>query len=630
MFVKLTQKQIDDKIKFIQEYIGAVNAATGSAVDSNANVTSKNICTLAGELHKDFNIQIKRSIIKGKIKELYGEELADEYVRQIGSHEIYIHDESNLSEYCAAISLYPFLLSGMIPLGGESKASRHLSSFCGNFVNLCFAISSQLSGAVGTPEFFMCFDYFAAKDYGADYMRLITDPADDREREKGKEIENHLQSVIYALNQPAAARGYQSVFWNVSVFDRYYFNAIFEGFIFPDHTKPVWERVDSLQRYFLTWFNKERTKALLTFPVVTASVLTKDGKPKDGEFARFLAKEMSEGNSFFIFMSENPHAISSCCRLAMEMTDTTFSSTLGAGGVATGSLNVITININRLVQDTVKDNSLPLAERLALVKGAITEQTGKVHKYQLATKAYFLDLKKAGMLPIDDAGFVQMKKQFLTVGINGVLEGGEYLGLEPGVNDGYLEYVKTVVEAIEIMNREARTKDTMFNLEMVPAENLGVKFAAWDKKAGYKAGRDCYNSYLYRVEDTEISIIDKLKLYNRDISKHMSGGSAVHLNLEEYADAEGYYKLMCVAAKLGVPYWTTNILITCCENDGCKYINKHTEDHCIKCGSRNVSHATRVIGYLKKVNSFSSARIRETSMRAYNVIPKQDRDAQCC
>lgn len=596
----------------------AQNAATGSAVDANANVTEKNICTLAGELHKDFNIQIKRSIVSKNISDMFGKELAEEYNRQIDAHEIYIHDESSLSEYCAAISLYPFLLAGMEPMGGEAKAPKHLSSFCGNFVNLCFAISAQIAGACGTPEYLMCFDYFARKDYGEDYTRFFTSPRNDEEKAKAKEIENHMQSVVYALNQPAAARGFQSIFWNISIFDQNYFKAIFQDFVFPDFTSPKWESLEKLQRFFMTWFNKERTKALLTFPVVTANLLTENDKPKDDEFAHFLAKEMSEGNSFFLFMNKNPHAISSCCRLSMEMTDTTFSSSLGAGGVATGSMNVITININRLVQDAVKNPDAPFKEKIALIEEAMKKQTDKLHKYQLATKAYFLELKKNKMLPIDDAGFVQMKKQFLTVGINGVLEGGEYLGLTPSVNDDYLDYVKTIVKTAEDMNRAAKTEETMFNLEMVPAENLGVKFAAWDKKDGYVVNRECYNSYLYRVEDTDISFIDKFKLYGSEISKFMSGGSAVHLNMEEYAVEEGYYKLMCLAAKLGVPYWTTNILITCCEEDGCKHINKHTTEKCVKCGSSNVSHATRIIGYLKKLNSWSSARIREQDLRFYD------------
>lgn len=623
MFVKLTEKQIAEKRAYIRDYMKAENAASGSAVDANANVTSKNICTLMGELHKDFNIQIKRGIVYDNLTKIFGKELAEEYLRQLDKHEIYAHDESSLSVYCLSATLYPFLVSGMEPLGGEAKAPKHLSSFCGNFVNLCFALSSQVAGALGTPEFLMCFDYFARKDYGEDYASWFTNPTSPEEKSKAKEIENHLQSVVYALNQPAAARGFQSIFWNVSIFDKYYFDAIFEGFMFPDATPTNWASLEKLQRFFMSWFNKERTKALLTFPVVTASILTENDKPKDEDFSMFLAEEMARGNSFFIFMSKNPYAISSCCRLSSEMTDTTFSNSSGAGGVSTGSMNVITINVNRLVQDCLRNSkATTLDEKLEVIKTALTEQTLKIHKYQIAIKAYFDELKENKMLPIYDAGFVAMKKQFLTVGINGVLEGGEFLGLEPNVNDDYKKYLVTVFKTIEDLNKEGKKtwadKEVMFNLEMVPGENLGVKFSGWDKKDGYLVKREFYNSYLYRVEDSEISIIDKMKLYSGDVSKYLSGGSAVHLNLEEYADKDSYYALMCVAAKLGVPYWCQNVAVTCCEEPACKHINKHTTDHCVKCGSENVTHATRIIGYLKKINSFSKPRQIEASLRWYH------------
>ncbi|MCK9629771.1 MAG: anaerobic ribonucleoside-triphosphate reductase [Bacteroidales bacterium] len=597
-------------------------------VDSNANVSSKNICTLMGELHKDFNIQLKRKLVTDNITKLFGKELSEEYLRQLKDHEIYCHDESGLAPYCCSASLYPFLLNGMKGLGGEAGAPKHLSSFCGNYVNLMFALSSQLLGAVGAPETLMCFDYFARKDYGEDYADWFTVPKTEQQKNDAKEIENHLQSVVYAINQPAAARGYQSIFCNWSVFDKYYFKAIFEDFVFPDFTPTNWESLEKLQRFFLKWINKERTKALLTFPVITASVLTSDGKPKDEEFARFLAKELSEGNSFFMFMSKNPQAISSCCRLSNEMTDTTFSNSSGAGGVSTGSMNVITININRLVQNAVKDNQGCLVDKLNSIKNVLSEQVLKLHKYQVATKTIFDDLKTAKMLPLYDAGFVTMKKQYLTVGVNGVLEGAESLGIEPSYNEDYKKYLKAIFETISSFNKQAKEtwkdRELMFNLEMVPAENLGVKFAGWDKKDGYVVKREAYNSYLYRVEDQDINIIDKFRLYEEDISKTMDGGSAVHLNLLEYPDKEAYYKLMCLAASLGVPYWCTNIAITCCEEEDCKHINKFTSNHCVKCGSPNVSHATRIIGYLRKNTSFSKARQNENILRFYHKIFKNE------
>ena len=273
---------------------------------------------------KDFFVQINRAQVSRKIAEIFDQSVADEYIRQIEAHEIYVHDETSLKPYCVSVTLYPFLLDGLSKLGGESKAPQHLASFCGSFINLVFAISAQFAGAVATVEFLTYFDYFARKDYGDDYLET-----------HAKEIANHMQQVVYSINQPAAARGYQSVFWNISVYDQYYFDAMFGDFVFPDFSKPVWASVAKLQNFFLKWFNQERSKAVLTFPVVTAAMLTDGGKCKDTVFADKMAKELAEGNSFFVYLSDNPDSLASCCRLRNAIEDRTFSYTLGAGGVAT-------------------------------------------------------------------------------------------------------------------------------------------------------------------------------------------------------------------------------------------------------------------------------------------------------
>ena len=235
--ILLNPSQVEAKLDFIQDYIDASNAADGAKMDANANVSVKNIATLESELMKDFFVQINRAQVSNKIAELFGAELAIEYQRQIESHEIYVHDETSLKPYCASISLYPFLLDGLTKLGGESRAPKHLESFCGSFINLVFAISAQFAGAIATVEFLTYFDYFARKEYGEDYLTS-----------HNKVIENHLQHAVYALNQPAAARGYQSVFWNISLYDRHYFESLFQDFVFPDFTKPIWASATSKKK----------------------------------------------------------------------------------------------------------------------------------------------------------------------------------------------------------------------------------------------------------------------------------------------------------------------------------------------------------------------------------------------
>ena len=588
--IRLSPPQLNGKLQFIQDYIRAHNAADGSRLDANANVTQKNIATMETELMKDFVVQINRTLVSRKIAEVFDQETADEYLRQIEAHEIYVHDETSLKPYCVSVTLYPFLLDGLTRLGGESKAPQHLASFCGSFINLGFAISAQFAGAVATVEFLTYFDHFARKDFGDDYLETHAD-----------EIANHLQQVVYSINQPAAARGYQSAFWNISIYDQYYFDAMFGDFVFPDFDRPNWPSVARLQTFFLKWFNEERSRAILTFPVVTVAMLTENGTCRDGAFADAMAGELAEGNSFFVYLSDNPDSLASCCRLRNAIEDRTFSYTLGAGGVATGSINVITINMNRLEQDG-RD---------------LATEVEKIHKYQFAYRKLMEDYQAAGMLPVYDAGFISLDKQFLTIGINGMAEAAESCGIRVGYNEDYIAFVqdrlKTIFEANKVASRHYGVK---FNTEFVPAENLGVKNARWDRADGYRVNRDCYNSYFYLVEDEEINALDKFLLHGRELVDRLDGGSALHLNLDEALPRAGYRSLLDIAARTGCNYFCINVRITICNE--CGHIDKRTLHACSHCGSDDIDYGTRVIGYLKRVSAFSTGRRREHALRHYH------------
>lgn len=588
--LRLNEEQINEKINFIHDYIKATNAATGSKFDANANVSMKNIATLEAELNKDINIQVNRRLVYMKIKELYGHEMADEYIRQINNHEIYVHDETSLKPYCASISMYPFLLNGIRDLGGESHAPQHLESFCGSFINLIFAISSQFAGAIATVEFLLYFDHFARKDYGDDYLKTHQ-----------VSINNHFQHIVYSINQPAAARGYQSVFWNISIYDEMYFDSLFGEFVFPDMEKPKYESVKALQAYFMDWFNEERKKSILTFPVITAAMLVDDNGPRDENFADLCSGELAKGNSFFIYQSQSADSLASCCRLRNEISDNTFSYSLGAGGVATGSINVITINMNRLVQD----------------KRDLRTEVQKIQKYQVAYRKLMEEMEQAKMLPVYSAGYISLSKQFLTIGINGMVEAAESVGIEVGNNQAYIDFVSEQLKIIFNENIEAKKQTGyMFNTEFVPAENLGVKNAKWDRQDGYKVMRECYNSYFYVVEDDSTNVIDKFVLHGEKINKYLDGGSALHLNLDEALTKEGYRKIINLSAKTGCNYFCTNVKITICNE--CENIDKRTLHCCSKCGSIDVDYGTRVIGYLKRVSNFSNSRQKEHALRHYH------------
>ena len=586
----ISAQLIADKAAFIENYLSAGNAADGSKYDANANVTTKNLATLETELNKDINIAVNRRLMMQQITELFGAEAAEQYQQDINSHLLYAHDESSLKPYCVSLSLYPMLLDGLTKLGGESRAPQHLESFCGTFVNLVFAVSAQFAGAVATVEFLTYFDHFARKDYGDDYLKTHS-----------QVITAHLQHVVYSLNQPAAARGYQSVFWNITLFSRQFGEAMFENFVFPGGDAPDWDSIDRLQSFFMDWFGEEREKAVLTYPVVTAAMLTDNGEPADEDFTRFCAGQMAKGNSFFVYMSDSPDSLASCCRLRNEVVDNSFSYSLGAGGVATGSINVITLNINRLVQ----------------TGGDLKTEIDKIHQYQVAYRRLMERYQASGMLPVYDAGFISLDKQFLTIGINGMVEAAESQGITAGNNPEYKAFVSDLLKVIYDANKVAAARwGYKFNTEFVPAENLGVKNAKWDQKDGLVSPRDCYNSYFYAVEDESVNIVDKFVLHGQELVQYLDGGSALHLNLDDYPDLEQYLQIYRIAAKTGCNYWTTNIKVTIC-ND-CQHIDKRTRHDCSRCGATNVDWATRVIGYLKRVSNFSSQRQKEHHLRHYH------------
>ena len=597
------------KLEFLAEYCEAANAATGSKYDANANVEHKNIATLIGELPKSNFIRLNRRLLTDRIKKMYGKELANEYVDKLNHHFIYKNDETSLANYCASITMYPWLIGGTTSIGGNSTAPTNLKSFCGGFVNMVFMVSSMLSGACATPEFLMYMNYFIGLEYGKDYYKNADKVVDLslKQRTIDKIITDCFEQIVYSINQPTGARNYQAVFWNVAYYDKYYFESIFGNFYFPDGSQPDWNSLSWLQKRFMTWFNTERTKAVLTFPVETMALLTKDGECMDKEWGDFTAEMYSKGHSFFTYMSDNADSLSSCCRLRNEITDNGFSYTLGAGGVSTGSKSVLTVNLNRCIQYAV-NNNLDYKEYLG-------EIVDLCHKVQLAYNENLKNLQEHGMLPLFDAGYINISRQYLTIGINGLVEAAEFMGLKITPNDEYRDFVQGVLGVIEKYNKKYRSKDVMFNCEMIPAEDVGVKHAKWDREDGYFVPRDCYNSYFYVVEDDSLNIIDKFKLHGAPYIEHLTGGSALHMNLEEHLSKQQYAQLLKIAAKEGCNYFTFNIPNTIC-ND-CGTIDKRYLHECPHCHSKNVDYLTRIIGYLKRVSNFSQARQEEAARRYY-------------
>lgn len=632
---------VAEKKEFIRNYKGSGNTADAT-IDDNSNIASKNIAIMNNEIHKPDNIQISRRMVMDKLKEIYPNFDAKQYIRDLKKRIEYKHDESSFAgataPYCVSASMYPFMLNGIRELGGLSSAPKNLDSFCGMYINFIFAISSQFAGAVATSEFLMYFDYYARKEWGEDYYKksdaTITTEVCARQKTILSQIHQYFQQVVYSINQPAAARGMQAAFVNFSYFDKPFFEGMFGDFCFPDGTKPVWESLCWLQKDFMQWLNQERLRCILTFPVESFALVYQDGHFLDQDSADFVAEEYARGHSFFTYISDTVDSLSSCCRLKNMLTTKEFNFTNGNLGILTGSKSVITLNLNRLMQDFVTgDDGLAMpyhkpGERIAKVDlwdfpEYLEKILERVYMYHTAYNELLWDMKDSGLLPAYTAHFIDLNKQYLTIGLNGLNQAAEYIGLDCTDNEDYREFCQMIFSTVKDANQEHNGKfnghKLTFNTEQVPAESLAIKNYNWDKEDGYWVPEDTnlYASYIFKPNDDRLTIFDKLRMHGRDyIGEYLDGGAAAHINLIEHLSAEQYKKVLKYAAEVGCQYFTFNIPNSEC--DDCGWIGKTPVEKCPKCGSEHISYWDRVIGYLTKIKNWSEGRRIEQKSRVYS------------
>lgn len=628
-------------IEFIHNFVKSDNTANAT-IDDNSNVGTKGIGVLNAEIHKVdnklTNTEWWESFVKKRDPNFNIKVMRNDF-----NTILYPHDSSSQvgEPYCMAASMYPFLLSGLEKLGGKSTVPKNLDSFCGIYVNLNFALASEIKGAVATPEFLMYMDYFCRKEWGNNYylkpsVKITTDYC-IKQKTIGSQIDQYFQQVTYSINQIAGARGMQSPFTNFSFFDKYFFEGMFGEFVFPDGTKPEWNSTNWLQRRYLHWLNQERLKCILTFPVCSYACLTdKEGNFKDLDTFHFICSEYAQGNSFFTYLSRSVDSLSSCCRLQNAVQENTFNTTNGQIGVMTGSKNVITLNLNRIIQDwqhtwsDYKDHIDVNTNRCCFPVDWITHkdfQEGikkylenileRVYLYQYAYNDLMHWCKDHHLYAAYDAGFINLDKQYLTIGINGLNQAAEYLGMKCNNNIYYKTFCRLIFSTIKEQNKKHKTKTAQFNTEQVPAESASVKLYNRDKADGYWIPTDTnlYASYIFKPNDTHISILDKIILHSSEFAAdELDGGSACHLNLSEHLSQKQYEYLLKFMAKVGCKYATFNI--PNCECDKCHFIAKQPFSKCPKCGSTHVSLWDRIIGYLTKISNWSAARQLEGSTRS--------------
>lgn len=636
---------VKERIDYMNQYSQSTdNVASSSETDGNANVTMKNVANLEGEVYKTTNRIIQRQRMKDELNILFPE-VAKQYETDLDNHIIYTHDEAStpvLKQYCMAVSLYPLLTEGVGNIDGVTPSEPNdLQSFSGQITNLIFLLSSQCKGAVAVGEYFIALNYYVVKEFGDKWYEKLDCEASSPhcliKRTVRDNILKAFKQFVWGVNQPAGNRSYQSPFTNISYYDHTYFTSLFGEFCYPDGSKPEWIAIDTLQRMFMKWFNQIRLKQVLTFPVETFAMVHNGDDIIDLNYKQLCAEMYAEGHSFFTYISDSADSLASCCRLRNELAENTFSPTSGLTGVMTGSCNVITLNINRIVQDwalTHTLNGTPLIKGKKLIgnplrvtviendlKNYVTRILERVYKYHIAFKTMLYDLEDKGMFAASNGGYIHISKLYSTIGINGLNEAARFLGMKVSNNPEYIEFLQLILGTIKEQNKlhsiHDRKRPFLFNSEVVPAEGLGGKNYKWDKEGGYVVPEDenLYNSYFYNAHD-DTSILDKFILHGHQTYQYTDGGSAAHINLEDHLSKEQYLKLIDFAIANGTNYFTFNIPNSKCED--CGKIIKRPIDTCPCCGSHNITQYTRVIGYLRPTKAFGSDRQQEARNRIYS------------
>lgn len=637
---------IKERINYMNKYSNSLdNAASSSETDANSNVSSKNVANLEGEVYKVTNRAIQRQRMKDELNKLFPE-VSKQYEKDLADHIIYVHDEASspvLKYYCCAVTLYPLMLEGSGNMDMITpSAPNDIQSFSGQITNLAFLLSSQCKGAVAFGDYFIALNYYVVKEFGAKWYDKLdaivsTDYCINR-RTILDTIKKGMKQFIYGVNQPAGNRSYNSPFTNISYYDKYYFESLFKEFYYPDGSQPEWKAIDTLQRIFMKLHRDLRLIKPLTFPVSTIAMVYDDKDFLDKEYKELCAEEWAKGGSFFCYNSNNPTSLASCCRVLNEVSNNTFSSTTGMTGVMTGSCNVITLNINRIVQDWCR--SIPsmtvaglIPEKKHLVRDMLCTSPiwgfkdylinilERVYKYHIAYKTMLYDLEDKGMFAASNAGYIYMSKLYSTIGIIGYTEAAQFLGLKVSNNQEYKEFLQLILGTIKEQNKlhsiHHKKKPFLFNEECVPGEGLGVKFYEADKEDGYYVPKEqnLYNCYFYNPWNNT-SVLDKLKLHGKEISSYCDGGQACHINLDAHLSKEQYLKLLDVARKEGCNYFTFNIPMSECRD--CGHTVNAPINECPKCNSTNIRYWTRIIGYLTAVDNWSSARQLEQKKRVYS------------
>ncbi|HQQ18450.1 MAG TPA: anaerobic ribonucleoside-triphosphate reductase, partial [Fervidobacterium sp.] len=534
------------------------------------------------------------------MKRLFGLDEAKKFLRYEMYGDIYLHDahHSAFEPYCYAYSLRPIVEKGLFFIDSiRSIPAKHLSSYIQHVIQFVMFASNQQSGAVGLPDFFVWLTYYYLQD-----IKNGTIPAGQEK----KYLHQHFQIFTYSINQPI--RGTQSPYTNFTYLDRNYINAIFDGETYPNG-EPITnyvEEIIAMQKEFWTWIRDEREKQMFTFPVLTASLLYKDGRFVDEDSARFINSVNLKWQDTNWYVSDSIDAVASCCRLTSSTKELRFkfgadklkgmSNSIGGSDLNIGSFKVVTLNFPRIALETKDKGSF---------KEKLVEKVRHVQMVLASIRSILQERIQQGVLPLYNLGLMDMNRQYGTVGINGLYESMEILGLTEEDIDGimYTEegetFVNDILETIGKLNEEAFEKfGFTFNIEQVPAEKAAVTLAEKDKLL-YGTDYVLYsNQWLPLTTDTDM--LNRIR-YSGMFDRKVSGGAILHINVDApFRTEEDSWNMVNLVAKMGVMYFAFNQKISICEEGHAFY-----GEQCPMCGKGRIDEYVRIVGYLVPVRSFN-------------------------
>lgn len=588
---------------FIDNFIDKQTVADAS-IDGNANVGTKDVCSLTAEMSKPHSKLLAFNKIYYEINKKYGFKTANEWLQNEWDGHFYLHDAASTTyvPYCFAYDIENLVNNGLYFIDNfNAQPPKHLvtyTDFVGEFVSWT---SNRSSGACGLPSFLIYSYYFWKKDCENNYY--INSPEYYRNQE--------FQRIIYKLNQPYL-RVNQSAFTNFSIFDRPYLESLFGGKTYPDGTFVI-DEIDNIIEYekaFMNVVSDIRAQNMMTFPVLTYALLRKDGKFVDEEFAKWCCKHNMKWADSNFFISDDITSLSNCCRLVSDVKNLGYFNSIGGSALEVGSIKVNTINLARIAyeNETQEDYINELRDKVVLDLKALDVIRNIIKR----------NIDK-GLLPNYTHQIMNMSSQYNSIGIIGIYEALQKYGMTYKDEFGYtyytdegVEFAKKILATInEEKDKFTADKDYSANIEQIPGERAASILMQKDMLF---YPNQIYELPLYGNQwiplGVKTSIQEKVKL-SATLDKACNGGSIAHINIDApFNNFDAAWNLLNYIADAGVVYFAFCTRISACENNHGFYGNK-----CPICGKEKATTYQRIVGFLTPEKTYSKERKAEFSMR---------------